>query len=233
MRIATLCTLAFAICAERLKASEKEEEKTSRRWLAKSLLLGASVHAASGFGQPAHSARGFGRPARVHALEPLKSWGSEKVGEVRLKYIEVKRAQKAGETPRTIEKAELWAENAKRREGHELLAKIKHETSFHEDDAEKKVLEGDAREDWVREFKQWQVKARKLYLAYPGDVEHSGVVFSTPAGIRARELLQDAMNYPVTFNIVNRDAEKERSDAGKMAEWSEFLNEFLSAIRKY
>jgi len=75
MRIVTMCTLAFAICGDRVgKTSETVPSKTStnRRWLAKGLLLGASVHAASGFVQPPHPARGLGRPAGVRALEPLK-----------------------------------------------------------------------------------------------------------------------------------------------------------------
>jgi len=77
MRIVTMCTLAFAICGEREgKTSKTVQPKTStnRRLLAKGLLLGASVHAVSGFGQPPHSARALGRPAGVRPLEPLKEW---------------------------------------------------------------------------------------------------------------------------------------------------------------
>jgi len=93
MRIVTMCTLAFEICGGRMKDEEKEEEKISRtmplktptkgsstsRLLAKGLVMGAAVHPASGFGQPAlvtsvHPASGFGRPGGSRALEPLNAW---------------------------------------------------------------------------------------------------------------------------------------------------------------
>jgi len=94
MRIATICTLAFAITGERTKAAEKEEEKTlstmpsktptkgssTSRLLAKGLVLAAAVHSASGFGQPApgssvHPASGFGRPGGFHdgVFKPVKA----------------------------------------------------------------------------------------------------------------------------------------------------------------
>jgi len=75
MRIVTMCTLAFAICGDRVEKPSKtvpSKISATRRWLAKSLLLGASVHAASGFVQPPHPAKGFGRPAGLRALEPSK-----------------------------------------------------------------------------------------------------------------------------------------------------------------
>jgi len=78
MRIVTMCTLAFAICGEREgKTSKTVQPKTStnRRGLAKGLLLGAFVPAASGFGQAPHPARALGRPAGVRPLEPLQEWG--------------------------------------------------------------------------------------------------------------------------------------------------------------
>jgi len=82
MRIVTMCTLACATCGDRVgKTSEAVPSKTStnRRLLAKSLLLGASVQAASGFVQPPHPARGLGRPAGVRPHEPLKGWGFEPI----------------------------------------------------------------------------------------------------------------------------------------------------------
>jgi len=94
MRIVTVCTLAFAICADRARKTPKtvpSKAWTSRRLLAKSLLLGASVQAASGFVHPPHPARGLGRPAGVRPHEPLpfgvrpheplKGWGLDSIKE--------------------------------------------------------------------------------------------------------------------------------------------------------
>jgi len=78
MRIVTVCTLACAICADRARKTPKtvpSKAWTNRRLLAKSLFLGASVQAASGFVPVPHSARGLGRPAGVRPHEPLKGWG--------------------------------------------------------------------------------------------------------------------------------------------------------------
>jgi len=91
MWIVTMCTLALAICGERAgKTSQTVPFKTwrNRRWLVKSLLLGASVHAASGFVQPPHPARGLGRPAgsvRLNYIEdePHAPW-ADSLGSVRL-----------------------------------------------------------------------------------------------------------------------------------------------------
>jgi len=68
MRIVTISTLAFAICGERKGKTSKtvpSDTSTNRRWLAKSLLLGASVQAATGF--------------TVRPLGPLQGWGIDTI----------------------------------------------------------------------------------------------------------------------------------------------------------
>jgi len=75
MRIVTMCTLTFAICGERLgdtSGAVLSKTPTNRRLFAKSLLLGASVHAASGFGQPAHAASGFRRVLKAATILDVK-----------------------------------------------------------------------------------------------------------------------------------------------------------------
>jgi len=185
MRIVTMCTLAFAICGERVGKTQKTMlSKTSRRWLAKSLLLGASVHAASGFGQPAHSASGVGRPTGVRALEPLK----ERIEDEPLTPYQIIRDTHTenylkGGNEKHFE--ELWLA-VMVKEGHKLLAKINDETSFQENEAEWKALEDD-----VREFQKWQEEARERYHS----ISHK---LRTPAEIRALETLKGAMNDPVS-----------------------------------
>jgi len=97
MRIVTFCTLAFAICGEREgKTSKTVQPKTStnRRLLAKGLLLGASVHAVSGFGQPPHPARALGRPAGVRPLEPLKEGGIDTFKKIKKMFDPTARADR-------------------------------------------------------------------------------------------------------------------------------------------
>jgi len=178
MRIATVCTLAFAICGERLSAEEKKEEKISHplwRWFAGSLLLGASVHgerrwnAGSGSGRrPAHttythtgvgrSASRFGRPAGIREREPLKGWGRgrDKIDEVWRPAWEEWRSNaenylKGGRSYKRL--LGVMVEK-----GYKLLVKIDDETSVHGSEAEWKVLADD-----VKEFQEWQEDLRNRY----------------------------------------------------------------------
>jgi len=191
-----MCTLAFAICGERTNAEEKEEEKTSRtmpsktstngRWLAKSLLLAASVHAASGFGQPAHSARGFGRPAEVRALEQLKGWGRDTINDEPHDPSEEWRTDAENYLKRGNTMTDKFFLGVMVETGHKLLAKINDESSFPENEAGWKALEDD-----VRDFQKWQEEARELYI--------SGVFRPRRrAGIRAPDAWKGAINDPVS-----------------------------------
>jgi len=180
MRIVTMCTLAFAICGDRVgKTSETVPSKTSmnRRWLAKSLLLGASVHAASGF-----LPSGVGRPARVRALEPLR----ERIEDEPHAPGEDSQPMVLKGSQDQIDELLLSVMLAK---GLELLTKINDEISFQGNEAEWKAVGDD-----VREFKKWQEDARGRYHS----LHHK---LTTPVGIRALETLKGAMHDPVSKQL--------------------------------
>jgi len=237
VRIATMCTLAFAICGERMKAEEKEEEKTSRtmpsktstngRWLAKSLLLAASVHAASGFGQPAHSASGFGRPAEVRALEQLKGWGSDTIHDEPHDPSEEWRTEAKNYLKDAGTMNDKLFLGVMMETGRKLLAKIDDESSFPENEAGWKALEDD-----VRDFQKWQEEARDLFIS--GYQERLGSKFlKSPREVKATQIwvldaaglsgpkLQEHLQRLKEKHLRNpllsakRDAEEEKRDAEK------------------
>jgi len=113
MRIATVCTLAFAICGERVGTTSQtvpSKTSTNRRLLAKGLLLGASGHAVSGFVQPSHPAKALGQPAEVRPLEPLKGWGIDTINDKIIGIFDPRRAARADEMSDKIEEALASAE---------------------------------------------------------------------------------------------------------------------------
>jgi len=198
MRIATICTLAFATCGERMDAEEKKEEKTSdplrRRLLVKSLLLGASMHAVKVFGLPVHSVVRFGRPAGVSALGPLKVAGRDTSND-------------PWRWKRMVEK------------GNMLLAEINDKSIFYQSDAEWYALEDD-----VWEFTKWQEEARERY-GYQEVPSNSGIpweeydIDNAPVSSRFPNLDKHLQRMKGTMEGAKRDAGEEKRDAEEEGEW--------------
>jgi len=228
MRIVTISTLAFAICGERKGKTSKtvpSDTSTNRRWLAKSLLLGASVQAATGF--------------PVRPLGPLNGWGIDTINNKILGIFDKEPAARAmvgastrfnnkflGISDTLADGSEFyrhlldrgWAsrffsrvllDNAKldAEEGEELLAKINNRRIWNRDDNGELTF-GSALEEDIRDFQTWQQEGRERFLTYPK--------FETADGKKALESLFYLMNYPVTFETLLADTER---DADLRSSW--------------